>query len=103
MTKKEVEELFELEEGTLILEPCDIYGEAIIGVSEDRKHLIYDYFDLVCALQKSYMKEDKLLEEDAYFASVEWLQYNTLRSLPYMNSEYKPIIILSRKHFEENK
>ena len=66
----------------VILEPSYL-DEAIIGISHDDR-LIYDYEKLI----KAFMKGDKITEEEA----IEWIDYNTLRSLPYMGSN-APIIM----------
>ena len=51
------------------------YNTALIGVSHNNR-AIYDY-DLMV---KCLMKEEEFSEEEAW----EWIDYNTLRALPYM-------------------
>ncbi len=57
--------------------------EAIVGISDDGR-LIYSYSKMV----ESLMLSDDMSHEDA----VEFIDYNTVRSVPYMG-EYAPIIL----------
>ena len=59
------------------------YDDALIGVSEDRR-AIYDYYKMVDWL----MKKEGWSEIDA----IEWVEYNTLRAIPYMGND-APIIM----------
>lgn len=59
------------------------YDDALIGVSEDRR-AIYDFGLMVEWL----MLEEGFSLEDA----IEWIEYNTIRALPYMG-EGAPIIM----------
>lgn len=76
----------ELEDGAVILEPQTSYNKAIIGISIDSKHLVYSY-DLLLSI----LVEGGMSYEDA----MDWLEYNTFRSLEYMDVEYRPIITRS--------
>lgn len=77
----------------IILEPTSDFNKALIGVSEDSCHLIYSYERLVESLIKSYGSENDTRE---------WIEYNTLRNLPYMNQDFVPIIIHEFSVGEEN-
>ena len=59
------------------------YDDALIGVS-DCGRAIYDYDLMIKWLMNKY----NWTEED----SIEWVEYNTIRSLPYMG-ENAPIIM----------
>ena len=59
------------------------YDKALIGVSHDDR-AIYDYELMVEWL----MEEEDFTEEEA----VEWIDYNTIRALPYMGAD-GPIIL----------
>lgn len=59
------------------------YDSALIGVSEDGR-AIYDYEKMIEWL----MEEEEWSETDA----IEWIDYNTLRAIPYMG-ENAPIIM----------
>lgn len=59
------------------------FQEAIIGYTDDGS-VVYDY-DLMV---ESLMKEDNISDLDA----VEFIDYNTLRTIPYMDGN-KPIIM----------
>ena len=69
-------------EETLVFDNPD-FDKAIIGVTHDGK-AVYDYDKMVYCL----MKEDKISEEEA----VDFIDYNTIRSLPYAG-EYAPVIV----------
>lgn len=63
------------------------YENSIIGISYDNR-VIYDY-DL--------MIEDLMEEEDLSFEdALEFLEYNTLRALPYMGED-APIILYTKE------
>jgi hypothetical protein len=64
------------------------YDASIVGITEDGR-LIYDYDKMI----QEYMKDEKCDEEEA----IEWLEYNTIRALPYMG-ENAPIIMYSKKN-----
>lgn len=59
------------------------YDDALIGVSEDNR-AIYDFNRMV----KWLMKTQEFTEEE----SIEWIDYNTIRSLPYCGHK-SPIIM----------
>ena len=68
------------EEGTPVFSN---YCSAFVGMTEDGR-AVYDYNKMVQSLQE----EDGMSEEDA----VEWISYNTVRSLPYAGP-MAPIIL----------
>lgn len=59
------------------------YDDALVGVSEDGR-AIYDYYKMV----------DWLMEEEGWseIEAIEWVEYNTLRAIPYMGGG-APIIM----------
>ena len=59
------------------------YDDALIGISEDDR-AIYDYDLMVNWL----IKNSNMTEEEA----VEWIDYNTVRSLPYFGDK-SPIVM----------
>ena len=59
------------------------YDDALIGVSEDGR-AIYDYDKMVDWLVDKYNWTDE--------EAVEWIEYNTIRALPYFG-EGAPIIM----------
>jgi hypothetical protein len=70
-------------EGTIFFENPS-FVKAITGIT-DSEQLIYDYALMIAAA----MEEEGWDEESA----VEWIEYNTLRSIPYMGC-YHPIVSL---------
>ncbi len=92
MTNIELKDLlseFTDAEDSIVLEG-DEFADGAIGVTEDG-HVVYGYNKLAAALAKAW--------ECTYEEAVEWIEYNTIRSLPYMESIGKaPIIIYE---FEE--
>lgn len=68
----------------MIILEGDEFADGAIGYTDDY-HVVYSYERLVESLGKAYDSE-----EDA----IEWLEYNTIRAIPYMASEgNEPIII----------
>lgn len=61
------------------------YDDALIGVSEDDR-AIYDYNKMIYWLMKK--------EGWSQDVAMDWVNYNTLRALPYMG-EAAPIIMYS--------
>lgn len=95
MTRQEFIDNYELEDDVVILEDWESFSGGIIGITEDHCHIIYGYYHLVDSLASSYMKYEKdLTEEEAITMAMEWIDYNTIRSLPYIDSEYRPIICM---------
>lgn len=73
------------EEQPLILDNMS-YDNSIIGLTEDGR-LVYSYEKMVEELMKD--------EGWSYEEAVEWLDYNTLRAIPYMSSAgLTPIVLV---------
>lgn len=70
------------EEEVLILDN-HAYDKSVVGITEDGR-LVYDFNKMV----EEFMEDEHCDEIEA----IEWLEYNTLRALPYMG-ERAPIII----------
>ena len=85
MTNNETAEQRILDAGyeDVIIFCSDSYDDALIGVSEDGR-AIYD-FDLMV---EWLMKQDDMDET----AAIEWIEYNTIRSLPYVGDK-APIVM----------
>ena len=62
-----------------------VFIDAIIGISDDGR-IVYSYSKMV----ENLMLNDNMNYEDA----IEFIEYNTVRSLPYMG-EHAPIIVYS--------
>lgn len=62
------------------------YQDAIVGLTCDGNHVVYDYDKFAESLVSEGMTQ-----EEAY----EWIEYNTIRSLPYAG-EYAPVVICTR-------
>lgn len=87
----------ELFEGTTVFDSPDFY-EAVIGHTEDGR-IIYSYdlmvkcmiADLACIAFSDVdgLSGDEL--DEKYEEAVEWIDYNTIRTIPYMG-EKSPII-----------
>lgn len=93
MDKQDFIDYYQLEDDTIILEDWDTFSKGIVGVSEDHCHIIYGYNKLVDALSESYKNENQTDEEDLITMAIEWIEYNTLRSIPYMDQGHCPIIM----------
>lgn len=65
---------------------ANLFASAIVGVDESSHSIIYDYRKLVSAL----MEWNDWDEESA----IEWVEYNTIRSLGYVSSNgISPIVM----------
>ena len=84
-----------------VLEPREDFNGGIIGITEDKQHLIYSYEKLAESLATSYERqfykdnpnpsEDEI--PDFYQDAIEWIDCNTIRTIPYLKKEHAPIII----------
>ena len=61
------------------------YEDAVIGITDDDR-LVYDFDKMVKYLMDNYGWSD--------IESIEWIEYNVIRSIPYMG-EKKTIIVYS--------
>ena len=87
MTYEEVCKYAEDQEINVKVLSAPSYKNSIIGISYDNR-VIYDY-DL--------MIDDLMEEEDLdYESALEFLEYNTLRALPYMGND-APIILDTKR------
>ena len=77
-------------ENVPILEP-DALDMAILGVTENQ--IVYSYDKLIEAYTIEF-REDNMSDDELYEQAIEWVEYNTLRSIPYMGDN-KPIIVYS--------
>ena len=74
----------------LIFREPDFY-RAIVGYYYNEiglPVLVYKYDKMVESLMEEYWDS-----EDPYLDAVEWIEYNTMRTLPYMDAKGRPIII----------
>ena len=109
MTDKEFFENYNMEEGTLSLTDWDMYKKGIIGITEDHCHIVYSFQKLCESIADTYFKDykdgkypvkfseglsDDEIYQECYSDAVEWIDYNTIRSLDYENPEHRPIIIM---------
>jgi len=64
----------------------DYYDNSILGVTEGG-HVVYSYDKMI----EEHMEDEKCSYEEA----VEWLDYNTMRAIPYMASVgAAPIVVM---------
>jgi hypothetical protein len=74
----------------LMFRDPDFY-DAIIGYyynEMDLPVLVYQYDKMIESLAAEYPDS-----EDPHLDAIEWIDYNTIRTLPYMNAKGRPIII----------
>ena len=68
------------------------YDNAIVGLSEDGR-VIYDY-DLMV---KELTNNTALTEDEA----IQYIDYNTIRTLPYIEEKVRPIILYNSNIIKE--
>lgn len=100
MTKQEICEYYEIEEPIVFFDPEEVFNKGILGVSEDKHHVIYGYYTLATALAEDFRKEwekEKHNEDeevpDFMLDAFEWIDKNTIGTISYLNEENCPIII----------
>lgn len=71
-----------IEEEVLLLDD-HAYDKSIIGITEDGR-ILYDFEKMI----QEFAEDEGCDETEA----IEWLEYNTIRALPYMG-ERAPIIV----------
>lgn len=80
---------FGFEDSVVFTDPY--FCNSIVGITSEG-NVVYGYEKMVNELAEEYMKEGKS-EEEATEEAIEWIEFNTLRSLPYIDSSKRPIII----------
>lgn len=75
-------EEYGIEEEILLLED-HAYDYSIVGLTADYR-LVYDFDKMV----EEFMEDENCTELEA----IEWLEYNTMRALPYMG-ERAPVVL----------
>ena len=100
MTRQEICEHYNLEEPIIFFDPEEVFDKGILGVSEDKRHVIYGYYTLAAAIAEDNEKEwnEKKHKEgeevpDFYFDALEFIDKNTIGTIPYLDEEKAPIII----------
>ena len=63
------------------------YDRSIVGITDEGR-VVYDYRSMVL----EFMSDENCSEEEA----IEWLDYNTMRAIPYMG-ELAPIVIMDTR------
>lgn len=99
MTKALFYEKNQIDDDVVCIEPWDDYVNAIIGMSENHRHIFYDYIKLVEITAKSfrdeYYKQNHSNEEvapDFDFDAAEWVDCNM--SFGDFTEDKQPIVIL---------
>lgn len=84
----------------MIILEGDEFADGVIGITNDY-HVVYSYERLVQSLAKAYREEDQS-DADAEVAAMEWIDYNTIRSLPYMEKDgLVPVIMFELERQNE--
>ena len=82
----------ELPEGAIVFDNPS-FDNSIIGVSTENR-VVYDYEKMV---EELLSEETEIDEEQAR----DWIEYDTIRSVSYLNEEQAPIIIYSMSREEK--
>lgn len=81
----ELDELKELNEDLVYLgDSPEQYKDAIVGLTYDNNHVVYDVDRFIECLVKEGMTHEE---------AEEWVSYNTQRSIDYLNSPCAPILM----------
>lgn len=95
LTQEQIDQL----DGTILFDP-DSLDRAIIAAYKlpNGEHIaVYDYDVIVDEYAKMFSDESSN-EEEAHDEAIQWVDYNTCRSVPYMGAR-SPLIV--RKRFED--
>ena len=81
----DIEELTSINEELIYIgDRPEQYQDAIVGLTYDGNHVVYSVEKFAECLMKEGMSHEE---------AEDWISYNTARSLDYLNSEYKPILM----------
>lgn len=77
------------------------FDNSIIGVSEDGKHVVYDYEKMI----SEFIEDSNISNDDggAIMEAVDFIDYNTVRALYYTDADNKPIIMMDGPQIESVK
>ena len=89
MTVQEVNDYAESCDKTILMFSNPDFASAIVGISSDDR-VIYDYDKMI----QDLMQTEDLSEIDA----IEFINYNTIRSLPYYDNA--PIILQIKNYYK---
>ena len=91
----------EIEEPIVFFEPRELFDLGIIGLTEDKCHVIYGYNKLTYAIAEKNQKIEKAKGEDLgktfddyLLEACDCVDYETIRSINYMPKDFMPIIML---------
>ena len=99
MTKEDIAEELCAELPIHFLEPHELMGKGLIGITEDHKHLIYGYYTLATYIAEDFRnnweKEHEEGEEtpDFMLEAFDYLDYNLMSYPLAPEGENGPIII----------
>lgn len=80
-----------LPDSAILFDPEEL-DEAIVNVKDGRA--VYTYDKLVEAHFKMFRaSEPERNEDDLWLGAAEWVDYNTIRSLPYLPVTDRPIVL----------
>jgi hypothetical protein len=89
-----LEELEIAEEDQPLLLTNHSYDKSIIGFTSEDGRAVYSYESMI----QEYMEDEDCSEEEAQ----EWVDFNTMRALPYGDKGHNPIVItISKEEIEE--
>lgn len=85
----DLEELKSINEDLIYLgDKPEQYQDAIVGITYDNEHVIYDADKFIELLMNEGMTHEE---------AEDWVSYNTQRSIEYMRNECYPILMYSKE------
>ena len=94
MINKELRDYIAEEHEEAVVFNVPSYDNAIVGLSDDGR-VIYDY-----DLMVKELTDDTALTEDE---AIQFIDYNTIRTLPYIEETVRPIILYNSNIIKEIK
>lgn len=91
MTDKVKRTIIETENKEAVIFTNPSYDNSIIGLDTDQR-VVYSFDKMI----KELVKEEGMTETEA----IEFIEYNTIRTLPYIDEKVRPIIIYMSETME---
>lgn len=80
------------------------FAGGFVGVDPSTFEVIYDFYETVESMARTYVAMGDEDIEDARLQAEEWLEYNTMRSLSYIREREHVIVprIINRPEYDDN-
>lgn len=100
---------YKLNKFVLFLDPYENFDKCIIGYTHDKEHLVYSYEKIIDSFTKYFMKQwkhgnyvktDDDEVPDFELDAIDFVEYNTIRSLPYYYNKKGPYVVMEELGYD---